>query len=195
MNAAARLLFVTALLTVPDVACAHPAFAGADGFTGGVLHPFFVLAHALAIIAMGLLIGWQKQRRISLFAFAIGLAAGMIAIANAYVPSFADLALLVLALIAGTLVALGNRLSSRLTSPLAIAIGTVIALDSPPEAMTVSTAIETQIGTFCGATIFLYAVSEVAARLKQHWQHMGMRIIGSWIAACAILVLALQFAK
>jgi urease accessory protein len=195
MNAAARLALVAALLIAPDAARAHPAFAGADGFTGGLLHPFFVLAHALAIGALGLLIGRQKQRRLSLIAFTIGLAAGMIAIANAYIPSFADLAMLALALVTGTLVALGNKLPPQLTGPLAVAIGTVIALDSPPEAMTVRAAIETQLGTFCGASVFIYAVSEIAARLKRQWQSMGIRIIGSWIAACAILVLALQFAK
>lgn len=194
MNTAARLVFVLVLM-VPDAACAHPAFPGVDGFTGGLLHPFFVLAHTLAIIATGLMIAQQTQHWLLRLAFAFGLAVGSVAIANAYVPTLVDVVLLVLAFVAGVLVALGKPLPQLLSGLLAVAIGGAIALDSPPDAMTVRKAIETQLGTFCGATIFLYAVSEAATRLKQPWQHIGVRIFGSWIAASALLALTLQFAK
>jgi hydrogenase/urease accessory protein HupE len=195
MNAAARLAFVLALLLAPDAARAHPAFAGVDGFTGGLLHPFFVLGHALAIIATGLLIAQQAQRWLLRTAFVFGFAVGSVAIATAYVPTLADVMLLVLALVAGALVALGKPLPPLLSGLLAVAVGGAIALDSPPDAITVREAIETQLGTFCSATVFLYAMSEAASRLKQHWQHIGVRIVGSWIAASAVLALTLQFAK
>ncbi len=194
MNAAARLVFVLVLM-VPGAARAHPTIAGADGFTGGLLHPFFVPAHALAIVATGLMIARQTQHWLLRAAFVFGLMAGSFAIANAYVPTLADVALLVLAFVAGAVVALGKPLPALLSGLLAVALGGAIALDSPPDAMTVRKAIETQLGTFCGATVFLYAVSEAASRLKQHWQHVGVRIVGSWIAASAVLALTLQFAK
>lgn len=192
---AARLAFVLLLLASPNAARAHPAFAGADGFTGGLLHPFFVPAHAMAIIAAGLLIARHAQRWRSRFAFVAGLTAGFVAIASAFVPTLADIALLGPALVAGAFVASAKPLPPPLVGTVVLAIGGAIALDSPPEAMTVRTAIETQLGTFCGATIFLYALSEAASRLRLHWQLIGVRILGSWIAASAILVLALQIAR
>jgi hypothetical protein len=33
------------------------------------------------------------------------------------------------------------------------------------------------------------------SRLRRHWQRIGIRIAGSWIAASAILVLALRFLR
>ena len=195
MNAAARLAVILVLLLAPDAAGAHPAFAGADGFAGGLLHPFFVLAHALAILASGLMIAQQTRHWRLRLAFVVGLVAGFGAIANAYVPTLADVGLLVLALVAGVIVALARPMPPMLSGLLAAAVGGVIALDSPPEAMTVRTAIETQLGTFCGATIFLYVASKAASRLKLNWQRIGVRILGSWIAASAVLALALQLAK
>ncbi len=194
MNTAARLVLVLVLMA-PDAACAHPAFPGIDGFTGGLLHPLFVLAHALATVATGLMIAQQMQHWLLRVAFVFGLVAGSVAIADAYVPTLVDVALLVLAFVVAALVALGKPLPQLLSGLLAVAIGGAIALDSPPDAMTVRKAIETQLGTFCSATVFLYAVSEAASRLKQSWQHIGVRIAGSWIAASALLALTLQFAK
>lgn len=195
MNVAARLTFFCVLLTAPDAARAHPAFAGADGFASGFLHPFFVPAHATAIIATGLLIARQAPRWRLRFVFIAGLAVGFFAIASAYVPTLADVALLLLALFASVLLALAKPLPPLLVGAIALAIGGAIALDSPPEAMTVPAAMEMQLGVFFGATLFLYAVSEAASRIRVHWQLVGVRILGSWIAASAILVLALQFAK
>ena len=197
MNTAARLLFVSALLMVPGAALAHPPFAGVDGFSAGLLHPFFVPAHVLAIFATGLMVAQQTQRWHWLlrYAFVAGLALGFVTIASAYAPTQADVVLLMLALVGGGLVALAKPLPPLFSGLLAAAIGGAIALDSPPDAMTVRAAIETQLGTFCGAAVFLYAVSEAASRLKYDWQHIGVRILGSWIAASAILVLALQFAR
>ena len=195
MSAAVRLAVVLSLLIAPDAARAHPAFAGADGFAGGLLHPFFVPAHAMAIIVTGLLIARQTRRWRLRLAFVAGLTAGFVVIAGAYVPTLADVVLLVLTLVAGALVASAKPLPPLFVGAIVLVIGGVIALDSPPEAMIVRTAIETQLGTFCGAAIFLYAVSETASRLRHHWQLVGARILGSWIAASAILVLALQFAK
>jgi hypothetical protein len=39
------------------------------------------------------------------------------------------------------------------------------------------------------------AIAFISAALPAFWQRIGIRIAGSWIAASAILVLALRLAK
>jgi urease accessory protein len=201
MSAAVRSSLVLALLVVPDAAFAHSALPGVDGFWGGLLHPFVVPAHALAIVAAGLLVAQMIKgapdtaRWSGPAAFAAGLTAGSIAIARAFVPAHANEALLALAALSGIWIAAG-RTSLRLT-PLLIAglTGLVVALDSPPDAIFLREALLMQIGTFCGALALFTALQEIACRLGHGWQHVGVRILGSWTAASAILVLALRLAK
>jgi hydrogenase/urease accessory protein HupE len=194
---AARSLIVLALIIAPDIAAAHAPFDGAGGFLGGLLHPLFVPVHALAILAMGILLARQVPRERWMFriAFALGLTAGFATIASAYVPTYARETLLALTLVIGALVAMEFSLPPVGASLLAAATGAALALDSPPVAISVREAIVIQLGTFCGATLLIMAVIEVTSRLRRHWQQIGVRILGSWIVASAILVLALHFAR
>ena len=201
MNVASRCLVGLAFLGVPQTAIAHPVFGGTGGFSGGLLHPLFVPAHVLAIVGAGLLLSQEAQRGsrgtqlAGLTAFAAGLAAGLVAIANAYVPTLSGETLLALAAIAGMLVAI-SRPFLRFTPILLVALtGYVVALDSPPDVISMQEAIFIQLGTFCGATVFFFVLTEAASRLKANWQRIGARILGSWIAASAILVLALRLVR
>jgi urease accessory protein len=78
---------------------------------------------------------------------------------------------------------------------LAGCVGLAIGLDSPPEVVSVREANWMLIGTGFGATVALILVVEVASRLKRPMLRIGTRILGSWIAASAILVLALGVAR
>jgi len=42
---------------------AHAPFIGVDGFYGGLLHPLLVPAHAMALLALGLLIAGAAGSR------------------------------------------------------------------------------------------------------------------------------------
>jgi urease accessory protein len=75
---------------------------------------------------------------------------------------------------------------------LAAIAGAALALDSPPQAVTIAEAYATLAGTAVGACAMLVGVSAVAAHAHADWQRLGVRILGSWIAASAILVLAIQ---
>jgi len=201
MIAALRALFALVIFISPDVAWAHPPFGGADGFFGGFLHPLFVLAHVLAIVGAGLLIAQKAQRGsraarwTGLIAFVAGLVAGFVAIASAYVPTLAGEALLALAAITGTWVALARPFLRFTPILLGALTGFAVALDSPPEVLSMREAIVIQLGTFVGAALLFIALVEAMSRLKADWQRVGVRILGSWIAASAILVLALRLAK
>jgi len=70
--------------------------------------------------------------------------------------------------------------------------GTSLALDSPPQAVTIAAAYATLVGTALGACAILVVVATIASHANADWQRLCIRILGSWIAASAILVLAVQ---
>ena len=78
---------------------------------------------------------------------------------------------------------------------LALAVGIALALDSSPGGISVREANVIIVGTFCGAVILLGIVLQVAAIFRRTWQKLGVRILGSWIAASAVLVLTWQLAR
>jgi len=161
----------------------------------GLLHPVVVPAHVLAVAALALLIGQQDWRRSVPIAFSVAVLIGLGAIAMAYVPKFTEETLLALTAITGLLVALARPLPQGPGVLLAAAIGLSLALDSPPEALTLMQANLTLLGTALGAVLLLLALLRGTARLRQQWQRVGARIAGSWIAATAILVLALVLVR
>jgi urease accessory protein len=193
MNALVRAAMAVAFLAVPERASAHAVF-GVTGFFGGLLHALVVPSHVLAIVALALLIGQQGWGRGVMAAYIVAVLAGLGAIALALVPTLAEQALLVFAMIAGLLAAVARPLPPALGALLAAAVGLALALDSPPEAITLREANLALIGTALGAAIVLLVLVQGTSRLRRDWQRVGARIVGSWIAASAILVLALRVA-
>jgi urease accessory protein len=179
----------------------HPVFAhaidGLGGFYGGLLHPMLTPTHGLGLIGLGLLIGQQPidQRRLPRRLFAFGLAGGLVALALAVGETPANPVLLAAVAITGALVAAGFRLPVLVLGPLAGLMGAAIGLDSPPEVVSVQDALVMLIGTGLGALIGLGVVIEVAARMARDWQLIGVRVLGSWTAASALLAIAVRFAR
>jgi urease accessory protein len=98
------------------------------------------------------------------------------------------------ALIAGLLVALARPVFEVLGCAFAVLTGFCIALDSPPEAISLAEANLMLAGTGLGGALLLVVAAAVASRLKAGWARIAARVLGSWIAASAILVLALRLA-
>ena len=197
MRRLAGLAVALPVLLPIEEACAHPAFAGATGFYGGLLHPLFVPTHAIAVLSLGLLIGPQMPhgRWPVALAYAAGLGIGFAAMILAFAPRFSAEALLAITAIVGALVALARVLPWPVTCVLALAVGIALALDSSPGGISVREANVIIVGTFCGAVILLWAILVVVASFRREWQKLGMRILGSWIAASAVLGLVWQLAR
>jgi hydrogenase/urease accessory protein HupE len=172
-----------------------------SGLASGLLHPMLLPAHALALLAFGLFIALQQaeRRAFLLAAFVAGLAAGLVAIALAVGQTPAGNILLVATGVAGLLVAVGWPIPALACVPLAAVAGMALGLDSPPEAISLAAATLTLIGTGIGASVALALIAVGASYLigVRKWiaPRIGMRILGSWIAASAVLVLALRFAR
>ena len=191
-----RLLIALALALIAEPALAHPPPLGIPGFSGGFLHPLFVPAHLLAVLGLGLLAGQQAPHwgRAVPGAYIIALLVGLGVLTLGVVPRGADLAVLALAVMSGGLLALARPLPEGAGGALAATTGLAIGLGSPPEVISLRAANLMLIGTGFGGTILLVVVVEAASRLTRTWQRVGGRILGSWIAASAILVLALRAA-
>jgi urease accessory protein len=185
-----------ALVLVAEPALAHPPPLGVRGFWGGVLHPMFVTDHVVGILALGLLMGGQERWGwIPIAAYMAALVAGLAAMTTGIVPRFANEAVLGTAVVAGLVVALARPLPQVLGAVLAIVLGFAIALDSPPEVLSISEANLMLIGTGIGGAAFLIVVALASRQAQARWARIGGRILGSWIAAAAILALALRFAR
>jgi urease accessory protein len=152
-------------------------------------------AHLLALVALGLTIGQGERRTIAIAAFALGLATGSAAIALAVRDTPAALGLLAMAAFAGIALAAAWPPPNIIKVVLAFATGAAITLNSPPQAITLGAAIATQLATAVAALVVLALVVLIAMHAAQPWQRIAVRIVGSWIAASAILVIALRLAR
>ena len=172
------------------------AFAGAGAFAGGLLHPLLAPAHVVALIGLGLVAGRNPlpARLRIIAAFALGLAGGLGAIAWGAGETSANDVLLAIATLCGLTAASGLPAPVWLATPLALAAGAAVGLDSPPETISMREAVLMLVGTACGATAALAVMAAAAAALARPWNGIVLRVAGSWIAAIAILVLALRWA-
>jgi hydrogenase/urease accessory protein HupE len=190
--AAGTLAF--ALIAAPLPAVAHVAIEGADDFTAGVLHPFFVLAHLLAIIGLGLLLAQQGLSHIkaAVPAFTATLIAGFLWPAfgiAALIPTSGML--LGTALVIGLLVAAARPVPRWAPAVLAALAGFAVGIDSVPESGTLWTTVLALTGTGLSVCLLLVNVLALASYARRPWQAIGLRVLGSWIGACSLMVSAL----
>jgi len=97
--------------------------------------------------------------------------------------------------ITGLLVASALRLPLLVVGTLAVVVGAAMGLDSPPEVISLAEAVAMLIGTGLGALIALVVVIAGASLIRRDWQRIGVRVLGSWTAASALLAIAVRFAR
>jgi hypothetical protein len=153
--------------------------------------------HLLAIIALGLLSGQHavKFPALAFIGLAAGLALGSFTVATGVGENPAATALLAFAVTGAASVIAGLALPRWIAASLALAIGAALPLNAPPREITIANAMAAQAGLAVAALATFVAVALVAMSATRPWQRVGMRIVGSWIAASAILVLALRLAR
>ena len=183
-----------AFLAAARPASAHVAIEGAGDFTAGLIHPFFVLSHLLVIIGLGLLFAQQPfaNTKLAIAAFVATLLGGFAAAALGVAAVFpAEGVLLATAIGIGLLVAWAPPLPRFVAVVLAAAAGTAIGIDSFPEDGAFWPTMAAITGTSLSVSLLLINVLAGAGYLTLGWQRIGMRVVGSWIGACALMVAAL----
>ena len=116
-------------------------------------------------------------------------------VASAIRENPASLGLLTLAVAAAGLVVLAWDVSDSLIGLMAFAAGSALPLNAPPHEITIASATASQAGLAVAAMAIVALVMAIAILARRPWQRIGVRIAGSWIAASAILVLALRLAR
>lgn len=202
MRFALACLVAAAAGFAPAVSAAHELIPGLTGFPALVLHPVALIDHALALIASGLLAGQAKVGLLTRLAPALVIAmlAGYFFPSTGIVIPFEVLAWLslvplALALISGGLAAAAVRPGGPVVLSVAIAVGWLLGYETTPHQSGWGPVIETIAGAMLGALAIMLATAALAAHARRPWQQVGVRVVGSWIAATAVMVFALVAAR
>jgi urease accessory protein len=178
-----------------ETSLAHSPIQGIGNFYNGLLHPVLVPAHLLLLIAVGLFLGQQGPKRVelALVGFAAATVLGLI---MAWFSIGIGLETLGLALsaIVGLLVAISRQMAMFWCVVIVLLAGFILGIDSAQEELSGKDRLVTLFGS--GVAIYflaLYPLALADTLNKKAWQKIGIRIVGSWVAASSLLVLALSF--
>jgi urease accessory protein len=182
------------VLLATTAAPAHTVIPGIGGFPGGLLHPLLLPAHTLTLIALGLMAGTYAARMqmVLLAVFAAAAIAAFALIVMAHSATQAEMVILCLGAAIGLLLAADIALPAPAAGILAAAVSGAVIFDSVPPVLTVSGTASGLTGTALSAIVLIAATAILSGALPQHVRPLAIRIAGSWVAASAIMVLALR---
>lgn len=188
-----RALGAAALLLGAGPASAHGGLSG-GGALSGALHPFAAVEHLVLLLALGLLAGrLPRERRGGTFALLLaGLLAGLAATAIGGVvllpAGAATAAILALALLAGLLLALDPDLPKAALPAAALVAGLAVGTDTEVGG---ASALAAAAGVVGGVFLIVLDAAALSAWATRPPLPVARRVAGSWIAAVALMLLAL----
>ena len=195
-----RWLTVLSLVLWPEAASAHGAVPGIEGFYQGLVHPFVEIGEVLAVIVIGFIIGRHDKavRGNAWPAYLGALILGMLAGLLVPRPEQISLVPWALGLVGGVIVAIHRKLPHRLLYAIAITAGALAGLVATPDGGEWRDIAFTAAGGLTGLLLALFYAIAAAIWIDRHrrwpWLQIGLRILGSWIAAICVLMLALAIA-
>ncbi|RYD40855.1 MAG: hypothetical protein EOP85_13565, partial [Verrucomicrobiaceae bacterium] len=163
------------------------------------LHPLMTPTHVLVLLATGLLFGQNVREKEAnpLRAFAPSLAVALLAtlwtglsngIWQPLVISFS--------LVLAALVALETRLPRVAPAVLTVISAIILGLDSVAETGTFAAKLKTLAGTWVTASAVVFYIAACASNADgKPWARTAIRVLGSWIVAVALMVLAFELRK
>jgi len=188
----ARSLTLALGLTASE-AYAHGAVKGLGNFGGGFVHPLIEPAHLVALIALALLIGQRgvMAAKGSLIGLAAASAIGLLFAGFDSTPDTDNL-LLGAAAASGVAVMVARPLPAVVGSLLGAWIGFGIGVGTVPEGLIGSMRFMSVLGTWLGINFCTLCAATFIQEGKRPWMLVLVRVAGSWMTACALLVLALH---
>ncbi|MCB1925923.1 MAG: HupE/UreJ family protein [Gammaproteobacteria bacterium] len=193
MNARGLVVVLLLVLVVSEPASAHTPIQGIGNFYNGLLHPVLVPAHVLLLLAFGLFLGQQgpKKTQPAFAVFAFATIAGLVA-AWFSIGGETEVLVLGLSAVVGLLVAISPQVALVWCGALALLAGFFLGIDSAQSELVGKAKLASLFGS--GVAIYLLVLYPIA--LADHfnskvWQRIGIRVVGSWVAASSLLVLAL----
>jgi hypothetical protein len=172
---------------------------GLGRFYNGMLHPVLAPAALIALLALGLVIGQRglAASRGPVLVLALGLVLGLVAGSQwAGAPINTDIALLTLGLACAGCALAAWRMPAALLLALAGALGLAAGWGLADMAVLGDAGARWVViaGTWLGAALLCMSVAALSELARQPWQHIAVRVVASWMAASALLVLGLQWA-
>lgn len=192
-----KLSFIVMLLLVSPTAWAHAPIAGLNSFLNGALHPLLIPAHVMILLGLGLLVGRQGSDSIgkTLPVFMLVAIPGVVLSLWFAGGDTVSLILLGLAALLGLLVAAGWPLPPWGMAALAVVAAVLVGIDSGQESFSGRDHYTALGGAVVGASLLLIYAAGFTEYLRKLWQGIPLRVMGSWLAASALMVLALNLDK
>ena len=184
---------------LPTSAQAHTAIQGMGEVGSGLLHPLLTAPHLLVLLALGFLLGQQQPFQIGppAVAFAGGALVGILGTTTGLVTGVLTPVLMLLALTTGGLVALAASWPILVRLSLCGAAALALGLDSGVDSGTLAIpAAKTLAATWVSLLLLVINVAFYVSLLPpRRWVQTGVRVVGSWIVAIALLMLAFALKK
>jgi urease accessory protein len=193
-----RALAAAPLSLSAGPAAAHGGLPGGGGFLSGALHPFAAVEHLVLLLALGLLAGLLPRERrpralaLLLAGLLAGLAATVTGRAGLLPAGTVAAAILALALIGGLLLALDPALPAAAVPGVALAAGLAVGADTEVGG---ASALAAAAGVVVGAFLIVLDAAALSAWATRPPLPIARRVAGSWIAAIAIMLLALAISS
>ena len=181
-------------LSLPTKAQAHTPIPGMGEVGSGLLHPLLTPSHLLVLLALGFLLGQQRPLRLGLpmAVFAVAAAVGLLVTATGLITGVLTPPLMLIALPAGGLVALALPLPFMVRLSICGVAALVLGLDSGVDAgLTRFAAGKTLTANWVSLCLCVVNIAFYISLLPPlQWVQTGVRIVGSWLVAIALLMLA-----
>ncbi len=183
------------LASIPTVALAHFDVPSLDGTSAAATPSYAWLEQAIAIIAFGLFAGGQMDvsRTRRLLGLVVGVILGL-AWATLDPRLFLnDWITLSCALAFGLLIAIGYVLPGIVTVTASILFGIILGVLMMPAPGSLEFQLNylaTGLGAAAVLVFLCSALAEWISARVPSWPRIALRVLGSWIAAVAVLMLA-----
>lgn len=185
-------------LTASSAAQAHLLVDGAGDLGNGALHPLMSPAHLLVLVGLALHLAQQLPfgLKTALWIFAPVSAVALALTLDGRLGMIYQPLLVAVALLLGILVGLEVRLP-RWASGLVCGLAAgCIGLDSGVEDQPVAATIKMLLGTWLVINALVAYLAMIASNgAERKWARTAIRIIGSWIIAISLMVLAFALRK
>jgi hydrogenase/urease accessory protein HupE len=185
--------FIIILLGLPIVVEAHTISKTVGDFYGGIMHTLLVMAHVFPLIALSIIAGQQGPvlARRGLGAFLTALFAGAVTafytgpiVAVFYVNMISFIVL-------GILAALSLRLPRWFFYCIIIFFGFTHGFQNGMELTDVQSPTLFLTGLLAGGLILFSIFAALTVSIKKEWFQIALRVIGSWVAAMGLMLIAL----
>lgn len=172
-----------------------PANAHQIGFGDQLLQPVTLFHCLLPLLAVGLLSRQQPRVQINgLVALSLGLGLTVGLSCRVYLDLSQSQLIFapIIAVFAGSLVAIARPISEVILYLLFVSLGIAIGANLSLETTDWIDFAQTLFAAFIGSITVLHVMATTAVPASGEWHRVGLRVMGSWIFACAIMVIALE---